>query len=172
LSRIRFSTAALGWRTVSLKRKRSSCASQERPRQRARDAVGGDARLLHRLEQRRLRLRGRAVDLVGEQQLREHRAGEELERVLLLVEHVAAAHVARHQVGRELDALELAAEHAAERAHQQRLAEAGRPFEEHVAAGEHRQQRVLDDLLLPDERAAHLVADPREPLTQFFDSHL
>jgi hypothetical protein len=36
-------------------------------------AVHGDLPLLHRLQQRRLRLRRGAVDLVGEQEVREHR---------------------------------------------------------------------------------------------------
>ena len=52
---------------------------EERRRQPVRDAVHGDLMLGHRLEQRALRLRRRAVDLVGEQQLREQRAGMEAE---------------------------------------------------------------------------------------------
>ena len=63
--------------------------------------------LLHRLQQRRLRLGRRAVDLVGEQQLGEDRALRQRERVGLEVEQVGAEDVARHQVGRELDAPEL-----------------------------------------------------------------
>ena len=50
--------------------------------------------LLHGLEQRRLGLGGRAVDLVGQQELREHRARWKTKRVLLLVEDVAAGDVA------------------------------------------------------------------------------
>ena len=48
-------------------------------------AVDGHLPLGHRLEQRRLRLRHRAVDLVDEQHVREHRAGHELEVALALV---------------------------------------------------------------------------------------
>jgi hypothetical protein len=47
---------------------------EERIRQRARHAVDGHAPLAHRLEQRRLRLRRRAVDLVREHDVREDRA--------------------------------------------------------------------------------------------------
>ena len=43
-------------------------------------AVGRHAALGHRLEQRRLRLRRGPVDLVGEEDVGEHRAGPELER--------------------------------------------------------------------------------------------
>ncbi len=46
----------------------------ERVGQRAGLALDRDLALLHRLEQRRLRLGRRAVDLVGQQQVREHRA--------------------------------------------------------------------------------------------------
>ena len=49
-------------------------------------ALDGDLLLLHRLEQRRLGLGGRAVDLVGEQQPGEERAGPELELARALVE--------------------------------------------------------------------------------------
>ena len=52
-----------------------------------RDAVDGDAALLHDLEEGGLRLRARAVDLVGEHDVREDRAGVELEDALLLVVH-------------------------------------------------------------------------------------
>jgi hypothetical protein len=67
----------------------------------------GDLLLLHGLEQRALHLGGRAVDLVGQHQVREDGAllGAEL-AALLVVEH-GAHHVGRQQVGRELDAREL-----------------------------------------------------------------
>ena len=60
----------------------------------------------------------------AEQELREHRALQELERALLLVEDVAAAHVRGHEVGRELDAAVVAGEHLPEHAHEQGLAQA------------------------------------------------
>ena len=52
---------------------------EERFLQRIRLSGGGHAMLLHRLEQRRLRLRRRAVDLVGQDDVGEHRALDELE---------------------------------------------------------------------------------------------
>ena len=77
---------ATGSRSTTLNRKRSSCASGSgyvpscsigfcvattmKPSPSVvRRAVDRDRALLHRLEQRRLRLRRRAVDLVGEQEL-------------------------------------------------------------------------------------------------------
>ena len=50
---------------------------EERVREPVRLALDRDLALLHRLEQRGLRARRRAVDLVGEQHVREDRAGEE-----------------------------------------------------------------------------------------------
>ena len=85
---------------------------QERVGQRPGDAVGGDLALLHRLEQRGLRLRRRAVDLVGEQDVREDRALAELELAGARVVDERPGDVAGHQVGRELDALRVEAERA------------------------------------------------------------
>ena len=64
-----------------------------------------DLALLHRLQQRRLGLRRRAVDLVGEQDVREHRPAPELELAGLRVVDERAGHVARHEVRGELHAL-------------------------------------------------------------------
>ena len=83
-----------GSRSASLKRKRSSCASGngigalvldrvhrrehgERLGQGVARAVDGHAPLLHRLEQRRLGLGRRAVDLVAQEHVREDRPGAE-----------------------------------------------------------------------------------------------
>ena len=77
---------------------------QERVGQLPRDAVDRDLVLGHRLEQRRLRLRHRAVDLVDEDDVREQRPLLELELARLLVEDAEAGDVGRLQVGRALDA--------------------------------------------------------------------
>ena len=67
----------------------------------------GDPPLLHRLEERGLRLRRRAVDLVGEDEVVEDGAGEEANAsphvaawLLFFVEHVGARDVGREQVWR------------------------------------------------------------------------
>ena len=69
----------------------------------ARCAVDGDLELRHRLEQRGLRLRHRAVDLVDEDDVGEDGAGPELEVARLLVEDREAGHVGRLQIGCALD---------------------------------------------------------------------
>ena len=53
-------------------------AEQKRLRQRIGNPVDRDAPFFHRLEQRRLRLRGRAVDLVGEHDVGDDRPGARL----------------------------------------------------------------------------------------------
>ena len=60
----------------------------------------GDPLFLHRLQQRRLRARACSVDLVGHQQLAEHRAGHEAKRPAAFgfIQHFAADNVGRHQV--------------------------------------------------------------------------
>ncbi|MGY4368326.1 hypothetical protein ACVW1A_004391 [Bradyrhizobium sp. LB1.3] len=126
----------------------------ERLRQIVARAGHGDVLLLHRLEQRRLRARAGAVDLVGHQQLREHRAGDEAEGTLAagaLVEHFGAENVRWHQIGRELDALGIEAERDAERLDQLGLGETGDADQQRMAAGEDGDQRVLDHAVLAED---------------------
>ena len=84
---------------------------EERLGQVVRLLAGGDLAFLHRLQQGRLRLRRRAVDFVGEQDVREDRPFDEAElasALVVFVEHRGAGDVGRHQVGRELNAFEAA----------------------------------------------------------------
>ena len=93
-------------------------------------AGDGDVVLLHRLQQRRLGARARAVDLVGHQQLAEDRPGDEAEAALAagaLLQHLAADDVGRHQVGGELDAARVEPEHDPHGLDQLGLGEAGQP---------------------------------------------
>ena len=119
-SSMRASSSAPGYPMRRQSRKRSTCASgsgkvpfsstgfcvastSERLRQRVRRAVDGDAALLHRLEERRLRARRRAVDLVREDDVGEQRPRAELELPGLLVEDQRAGDVGGQKVGRALD---------------------------------------------------------------------
>ena len=107
--------------------------------------------LLHDLEQGGLDLGRRAVDLVREQEVGEHGAelGPQLAAVGL--PDARADEVGRHEVGRELDAAVGAAEHAGERAHGERLREAGHALEQHVAAGEQGDEDLLEHVVLADD---------------------
>ena len=80
------------------------CREQEkRARDRTRDAVDGYLALGHRLEERRLRLGHRPVDLVHEHDVREDRAGTELEVPDALVVDREPGDIRRLQVGGALN---------------------------------------------------------------------
>ena len=128
----------------------------ERPRQRVLHAGDGDALFLHRLQQRRLGARAGAVDLVGHQQLAEHRAGDEAEAAppVGFVQHLGADDVGGHQVGGELHPLGGQAQHGAQRLDQPALAQAGHADQQRVAAGQQGDQRLVDHLILAEDHPA------------------
>ncbi len=118
-----------------------------------------DAAFLHRLEQRRLHLGRGAVDLVGEEQVREDRALVDAKLAGPLLEDLAADDVARQQVDRELHAGEGEVDRLRDRLHKQRLRDAGHAFKKEMTAGEERDEHPLDDGLLTDDGAGDLAAD-------------
>ena len=126
--------------------------------QRMGSAGVADGAFLHRLKQRSLRLGRRTVEFVGEQQIGEDRAGLETEmamaRAVVFLQQLGAEDVAGHQVRRELHAAELQVQCLAQRAHQQRLAQAGHAFEQAVAAGQQADQQLLHHVLLADDGLA------------------
>ena len=114
----------------------------------------GDLALLHRLEERALDLRGRAVDLVREHEVREDgpELGRELARPLVVDD--GADEVGGQKIRRELDARELRADRIAHRAHGERLGEPRHALEQHVAAREKPDQDALDHVRLSDDDLA------------------
>ena len=130
--------------------------------------------LLHRLQKRGLGLGRCAVDLVGEQQVGEHRALHEAEDVpagrAVLVQHLGAGDVGRHQVGRELNAAEAEVHHLGERPHEQRLRKTGDASEERMPAREHRGKDLVDHLLLADHALRELPPDLRTLRVQRLDA--
>jgi hypothetical protein len=129
--------------------------------------------LLHRLEQRRLRLGRRPVDLVGEHDIREDGAAREREEPptcrMILLEHFGAEDVARHEVGSELDTPEREVDGVGECADEQRLRESGHAFEQRMAAGEKRRQQLVDRGLLPDDHPANLEPEIAQATEQYGD---
>jgi hypothetical protein len=123
-----------------------------------------DLVFLHRLEQRRLRLRRRAVDLVGEDDVGEDRAANETDDPFaggaILLDHLGAEDVGRHQVGRELDAVEAQVHGIGERLDQQRLRQPGNAAQQAMPAGEKCGEDLADDALLPDDRFRQLALEP------------
>src|SRR5438105_5186278 len=121
--------------------------------------VHGDAAFGHRFQQRGLRTRRGAVDLIGEHRLRENRPGTELEFRCFLVEHRDAGDIGRQQIGRALNALERAADALGERAGEHRLGDAGHVFQQNVAFAEIRNERQRDLLPLADDHLLYVRND-------------
>ena len=137
---------------------------EERLLQHVRRPGNGYLLLLHRLEQRGLRSRRGAVDLVGQDDVREDRTRLEVERLppcAVLLKDARSDDIGRHQVGGELDARVAQRNHPAERPHQKRLAEPRDPFEQHVSAGQQRRDDALYDFGLADDGLRDLAADLR-----------
>ena len=125
--------------------------------------------LLHHLEQRALHLRRRAVDLVGEQQVAEHRPERGVELAGLLVVDARADEVGGNQVGRELDAAESAADGLRQRLDGQRLGEPGHAFDQQVALRQRRHQHALEEVVLADDHLLHLIEDALHQGGDVFD---
>ena len=113
--------------------------------------------LLHHLEQRRLDLGGRAVDLVGEQEVAEHGAELGVEAAGVGPVDARADEVGGDEIRRELDPAVGAAEHGRQRLHGQRLRQPGHALEQHVSAGEQADQQPLEHRVLADDHALDLV---------------
>jgi hypothetical protein len=132
----------------------------------------GDLVLLHHLEERALRLRRRAVDLVGQQQMREHRAPDDAQRVRGRIEHGVAGDVRRHHVGRELHARVPERERFGQRTHEQRLAQPGHALDEHVPRRHERDEHLVEHRRLADHRLLDGVAQQVEALGGVGDARL
>ena len=139
---------------------------EERHADLPRDAVDRDPALLHHLEQRGLGLRARPVDLVGEHDVGEDRAGVELERAGLLVVHRDAGDVARQQVGGELDARVRALHRLRHRASERGLACSRNVLQQHVTVAQHRGQDEFDDVTLAEHGPLDVVGDLAERLRE------
>ena len=137
----------------------------ERVRQRPRLALDADLALLHGLQEGGLRFGWSAVDLVGQQQVGEHRSGVELEFGCAGVIYERAGDVARHQVWSELHSLEVELQRCRKRPHQQRLRDAGNALQQHVAAAQQCDHQAADDCLLPDDRLGDLTAQGQQGIS-------
>ncbi len=117
--------------------------------------------LLHSLQQGSLRLRGRAVDLVGQKHVGEDwsRHEGELASLRRLAQHLRPRDVRRHQVGRELHARELQFQDVRDRLHQQGLGQPGCPRNETMTTREEGDENLLDDLALTDDGLAQFGPD-------------
>jgi len=115
----------------------------------------GDLPFLHGLEQGRLNLAGRAVDLVGQQQVGEDGALLGGEVQLLGIENQGAHHIAGQEVRRELDAAETQVRGLGEGLDRSRFRQSRQAFQQHMAPAQQRhQQTVQEEGLSHDDLAA------------------
>ncbi|KAG1085113.1 hypothetical protein G6F40_014284 [Rhizopus arrhizus] len=129
-------------------------------------SVQGDLLFGHGLQQRTLRARGRAVDLVGQQHMGEHRSGVKLELTAAGLVHRHAQYIGRQQVGGELHALEGEAEAAGQCMRQCGLAEPGQIFDEQMPAGKQGDKRQPDFRHLAQHQCVDLILCLTQGLTQ------
>ena len=134
----------------------------ERLRQLVRVVVHGHLRFVHGFQQRRLRLRRRAIDFVRQDDVGENRSGLEIESLLDLIEDAGAHHVGGQQVRSKLDALERAVEGVRQRLRQRRLAHARHVFDQQVALGEQCHDREADDFILAANHARNGILQLRD----------
>jgi hypothetical protein len=115
-----------------------------------------DLPLLHHLEQGRLHLRRRAVDLVGKQEVAEHRAELGVEAPLPRAVDARPDEIRGHEIRRELDPCERAAEHPGGRLDGEGLGEAGNTFDQQVALGQEADDHALEHVVLPRDHPPDL----------------
>ena len=116
-----------------------------------------DLLFLHRFEQRALHFGGRAIDFVGENEVREDRAFARGEPAALRIVNLRADQVGGQKVGRELQPGKFYAETLRERFDGKRFGETRNAFEQNVAVGEQADDESLDQISLADDDFAHLA---------------
>ena len=128
-----------------------------------------DLFFLHRFEQRALHLGRRAVDFVGENEIREDRAFARGEAAGLRIVNLRADDVGGQHVRRELQARKF---HADARGHGfdgQRFRQPRHAFEQNVAVGEQADDQPLGQIILPDDDFAEFVKQRMRERARFLD---
>lgn len=117
----------------------------------------GDAALLHGLQQGGLGLGGGAVDFIRQHDVGEDRAFLEDEGFcpVHFLEDGSARDVPGQQVRRELDAARRERQRPGEPLDQFRLAQAGQPFQQDVAARQHADEDEFNEVFLAEQHLVH-----------------
>ncbi len=132
--------------------------SHERRRQGKGLAFNGDLPFLHHFQQRRLGLGRGAVDLVGQQEVAEHRPPADFKPFLAQVVQGMAGHIAGHQIGGELDAGEPGVDAGRQGPRQQGFAQTRHALDQDMTGGAQGDQRLFHHRLLTDQRPADFSA--------------
>ena len=136
----------------------------ERTTRRVSHPVHRHLRLLHHLQQGRLRLRTRPVDLVRQHHRREHRTRMELPLPTPLIKHRHPRDITRQQIRRELDPRVRPLHRRRHRPSQSRLPRPRRVLQQQVALSQHRHQSQPHHLLLTQQSQTHITHHPRKRL--------
>ncbi len=110
-------------------------------------AVNGDLPLFHDLEQCRLRLCRRAVDLVDQNDIAENGSLLELETAFPRIENGSPDHIAGHQIRRELDTRKADRNDFAEQFGRKRLGHSRYAFDQDMAVRQDSRKQQLDHLI-------------------------
>ena len=113
----------------------------------------GDLPLLHRLQQGALDLGRGPVDLVGQQDAGDDRAGADVERAGRRAVDLGAGQVGGEQVGGELDPAEREVEGPGQGADRPGLGQAGDALDQDVPAGQEGDDQPLEQRPLADDQA-------------------
>ena len=141
---------------------------EERLGHEMRDAADRHLLLGHHLEQCRLHLGRRPVDLVGEQEVHEHRAELDVEPLGAAAVDPGADDVGRQQVGCELDARERPADDIGERLGGQCLRQPWHRLDEAVPARQQPDEQPLEQPGLADDHLAQLEEHPLDGVSNGF----
>src|SRR5262249_16956856 len=127
---------------------------EERIRQPMARSTDGHLTLLHCLKKRGLRLRGSAIDLVGQHDVCEKRAVQELEHALscglVLLKYLCPSDIRRHQVRRELNTAKAKVERIGQCADYECLGQSRHAHEQTVTTGENGDEQFFEHALLTD----------------------
>ncbi len=137
---------------------------QERGRQLECLVADRDAPLLHGFEHGALDLGGRAVDLVGQEQVGEDWPLVHAEIIGPLVQDLRPDDIRREQIDRELDAGETEVDRFGQDRDQERLRQARNALKQQVAAGKQRHQEPLDNDVLTDHHGPDALAHRTDEL--------
>ena len=130
---------------------------QKRAIERIGGFTNGDLLFLHQLQQGRLHLSGRAVHLVGQNEVGEDGALLHLKVAALLVVNHRADQVGGQQVGRELNTLKIKVQHLGQGIHGKGFSQTGHPLEQNVPVGKQPDEQAVHHILLADYYLAYLV---------------
>jgi len=124
----------------------------------------GHAFFLHRFQQSGLGLGRGAVDFISQKNVAEDRAALEFQGAMAVLfnQDLGADDIAGEEVGGELDAAELEVQRLGQGVDQRGLAEAGHPFQQHIAPANDRDEDMIDNISLANDELGDFGTDEVE----------